>query len=218
MAYQYITSRNARNYTYGREGNSIKYIVLHHWGERGQTFDGILKWFCDTPDCSTSAHYVVEENKVACIVDLSNTAWHAGIWAYNLQSIGIECRPEATEGDYRTVAELVAKIWKAYGKLPIIRHRDVPNVYTSCPGIWNVQKLVNLAEEYYKDEKVTKVNKANVPIQTVSPWAKPSWQQAKAMGICDGTRPLDNITRQETVAIVMSAFNILKNSQDKKES
>lgn len=208
MAYQYITNRNARAFTKGREGKKIKYIVIHHWGAKGQTFDGVMKWFCDNPSCPTSAHYVVEAGKVACIVDLANTAWHAGNWAYNTQSIGIECRPEATDGDYNTVAELIAKIWKRYGKLPLIRHKDVPQVYTACPGDYDIKRLTALAEQYY-NSNVTAVNPAQVPnIQKPSEWAKEAWQQAKSIGLCDGTRPKDKCTREEVVAMMMTLFNM----------
>lgn len=139
--YEYITEHNALNYTEGRGGHHPELIVIHHWGALGQTFEGVLNWFCANPACQTSAHYVAEEGKVACIVDPENTAWHAGRWDYNLKTIGIECRPEATPGDYLTVAELIANLWSTYGVLPLIGHRDVPSVPTGCPGIWNVAKL-----------------------------------------------------------------------------
>lgn len=218
MAYEYITTHNALRFTRGRQGEKIKYIVLHHWGSKGQTFNGIIDWFCKNTACQTSAHYVVEEGKVACIVDLDDTAWHAGNWAYNLMSIGIECRPEAINGDYETVAELIAKIWKHYGKLPIIRHKDVPGVKTACPGNWNINRLLTLVEKYYSNNDTKPIDKSNVPnIQKPSEWAKESWQQAKVIGICDGSRPLDKVTRQETVAMIMNSFNILHKQIDDKK-
>lgn len=201
VGYEYITKYNARNFTSGRQGNSIKYIVIHHWGARGQKFDGIINWFCNNPSCNNSAHYVVEDGKVACVVDLKNTAWHAGNWTYNLQSIGIECRPEATDGDYETIGELVAKIWKHYGKLPLIRHRDVPQARTACPGVYNMERIKQIAEKYYNKSEVSPVNLANVPREEPSEWAKESWQKMKSIGIMDGTRPKDTLTRQEMAVI-----------------
>lgn len=145
MAYEYITKYDSLNFTRGREGNKPQYIVIHHWGIDGQSFWGVVNWLCRQGGGS-SAHYVVEAGKVACIVDPDDTAWHAGNWWYNLRSIGIECRPEMTDGDLATVAELIREIWKVYGKLPIIGHKDI--VATACPGRYyaKLSTLKSMAE------------------------------------------------------------------------
>lgn len=187
--YQYITEHDAINYFKGREGERPKIIVIHHWGKLGQSFDNVISWFCDNPNCETSAHYVVEAGKVACIVDLDDTAYHAGDWDYNLKSIGIECRPEATDADYATVAELVADLWETYGKLPLIGHRDVPNVPTGCPGIWDVKRLQTMAEKLYNSD-------------SPSEWAKEAWNWAKKTGITDGTSPKKIATREEVITML----------------
>lgn len=131
MSYEYITKYDSPNYTAGRQGNKISEIVIHHWGADGQSFNTVVNWLCRA-NGNSSAHYIVEANKVACIVDCANTAWHAGNFAHNLKSIGIECRPEMSAGDLETVCELVADIYKVYGVLPIIGHKDVSA--TACPG------------------------------------------------------------------------------------
>ena len=105
-AYEYITkftspNQNARN-------SKVKSITIHHWGSRGQKFDNVVNWLCQKR-AGTSAHYVVEAGKVACIVDPDRRAWHAGNSRGNHESIGIECRPEATEGDYRSEERRVGK-------------------------------------------------------------------------------------------------------------
>ena len=139
-AYTYITkytspNQNARN-------SRIKSITIHHWGSRGQKFDNVVHWLCQKR-AGTSAHYVVEAGKVACIVDPDRRAWHAGNSRGNHESIGIECRPEATEGDYATVAALIADLRAVYGNIPLKRHRDW--TATACPGVWDIQKLDRLA-------------------------------------------------------------------------
>ena len=139
-AYEYITkftspNQNARN-------SRIKSITIHHWGSRGQKFDNVVHWLCQKR-AGTSAHYVVEAGKVACIVDPDRRAWHAGNSRGNHESIGIECRPEATDGDYATVAALIADLRAVYGNLPLKRHRDW--TATACPGVWDIQKLDRLA-------------------------------------------------------------------------
>ena len=139
-AYTYITkftspNQNARN-------SKVKSITIHHWGSRGQKFDNVVNWLCQKR-AGTSAHYVVEAGKVACIVDPDRRAWHAGNSRGNHESIGIECRPEATEGDYATVAALVADLRAVYGNIPLKRHKDWTS--TACPGVWDIGKIDRLA-------------------------------------------------------------------------
>ena len=139
-AYTYITkftspNQNARN-------SKVKSITIHHWGARGQKFDNVVNWLCQKR-AGTSAHYVVEAGKVACIVDPDRRAWHAGNSRGNHESIGIECRPEATEGDYATVAALVADLRAVYGNIPLKRHKDWTS--TACPGVWDIGKIDRLA-------------------------------------------------------------------------
>ena len=139
-AYTYITkftspNQNARN-------SKVKSLTIHHWGSRGQKFDNVVNWLCQKR-AGTSAHYVVEAGKVACIVDPDRRAWHAGNSRGNHESIGIECRPEATEGDYATVAALVADLRAVYGNIPLKRHKDWTS--TACPGVWDIAKIDRLA-------------------------------------------------------------------------
>ena len=131
MSYEYITKYDSPNYTEGRQGNKISEIVIHHWGIDGQSFNGVVNWLC-RKNGNSSAHYVIEGGKVACLVDCADTAWHAGNFAHNLKSIGIECRPEMSAQDLETVCELVADLYEVYGVLPIVGHKDVSA--TSCPG------------------------------------------------------------------------------------
>lgn len=165
MAFEFITQYNSPNYTEGRNGNTPKYIVVHHWGADGQSFMGVVNWLCRNGGGS-SAHYVLEDGRVACIVDPEDTAWHAGNWDYNLVSIGIECRPEMTAGDLRTLAELIAEIWKVYGKLPIIGHKDI--VATACPGRYyaKLEYIKELAESSNGDNVQTVAEERPTPTST----------------------------------------------------
>lgn len=179
MSYEYITKYDSPNYGYPTTAplsertignNKPKEIVIHHWGEDGQSFEGVVNWLCN-PKSKVSAHYVVEAGKVACIVDCKNPAWHSGNKTHNLKSIGIECRPEATEADYETVAELVSGLWKVYGKIPLIRHKDI--VATSCPGRWDISKITSMAEKIYSGKtegaakEPTKPSTSNKTISSV---------------------------------------------------
>lgn len=121
----------------------IESITIHHWGNFGQTHYGVVDFFVNR-NPNTSAHFVVSDGLIHCLVSPANAAWAAGNAYGNATSIHIECRPEATDGDYRTVAWLVAFLRKNYGEnLPLIRHSQWSP--TACPGQWDLTRLDKLA-------------------------------------------------------------------------
>ena len=127
-----ITSWNAASFTEAnRTIADIDTIVIHHWGADGQNFDDVCRFFQGGP--GTSAHYVVEAGKCAQLVEIKDIAWHAGNWEANARSIGIECRPEMSDADFETLAQVIADIETYYGKSFYIHgHKDYYN--TACPG------------------------------------------------------------------------------------
>jgi cell wall hydrolase/autolysin len=46
--------------------------------------------------------------------------------------------------------------------------------------------------------------------QEPSTWAKETWEKATELGLIDGTRPKDNITRQEVAAVAVRLYEMLK--------
>jgi hypothetical protein len=108
----------------------------------GQQFDTVRDFLC-TNNTPTSAHYVAQEGLVACIVSPDNCAFHAGNAEGNTFSVGIECRPEATDGDYQTVGELVAFIRGIYGDVPLYPHNHWFS--TACPGAWDLNRIDQIA-------------------------------------------------------------------------
>lgn len=155
--YEYITKYDSPNFGFprGAKGqNKPERIIIHHWGADGYSFQGIINGMMN-PN-GVSAHFIVEGGKVACMVDWNNAAWHAGSKYWNTHSIGIECRPEMSEADMQTVAEVIAMLWKEYGKLPLIGHKDVAP--TACPGRWygQLDTLTKMAEAIYNGSKPVK--------------------------------------------------------------
>lgn len=148
MSYEYITKYDSPTYTSGRP-YGIKYIVIHWWNnpDKHPTFEGDIKYLCNS-DHGTSAHYVVESGRVACIVDPDDRAWHAGDGVGcrskgNDMGIGLECNPRQSDGDYLTVAQLIRDLRAEYGDLPLIRHRDCSA--TQCPGTYDLDRLDRLS-------------------------------------------------------------------------
>lgn len=145
MAYRLQTQYNSKNFTPAAQVPAvfgmprvIAGITIHHWGSFGQQFDAVRNWLC-TNNVPSSAHYIVQDGLIATIVAPQDAAWHAGTARGNATTIGIECRPEASDGDYATVAALIAELRQSYGELPLYRHSDwIP---TACPGIWDLARL-----------------------------------------------------------------------------
>lgn len=174
MAFEFITQYDSVSYTPGREGHSIKRIVIHHWGDDGQSFMGVVNWLCRNGS-ESSAHYVLEDGRVACIVNPEDTAWHAGNWNANLESIGIECRPEMTDGDLRTLAELISILWETYGYLPLCGHCDIKP--TACPGRY--YPMLGHIEELAKGSSAEVLPEPSVPTPTPSSVTKSVDELAK---------------------------------------
>lgn len=151
----HIDFRQCWNYSQGREGLSPDRIVIHHWGADGQSHDGVVAFFTRGPGSGTSAHYVVSAGRITQICHDYDTAYHAGNWQINLRSIGIECRPEATEDDVRTVAELVRRIRSEWGPLPLSVHSDY--YPTACPGRYHnlIDRINQLSQEEETDMQLT---------------------------------------------------------------
>lgn len=120
------------NYSSGRPYGDVDSITIHHWGVDGQSHQNVVNYLC-REDGNSSAHYVASAGRVTQLVHDYDRAWHAGPGG-NPRSIGIECRPEMTEGDVATVVGLIQAIRAEHGPLPIVGHRDWMS--TDCPGRW----------------------------------------------------------------------------------
>lgn len=155
MTYQYITEHNSPNFTpsasvkkvYGMP-RTIQSITIHWWGDPNQkpTFGGTVAYLCRKGGTS-SAHEVIEAGRVAPIVNHADAAWHAGNATGNATSIGLELNPRCSNEDYETAGERIADLWKHYGKLPLIPHKDWKA--TQCPGNYDLGRLRKIAEKYY---------------------------------------------------------------------
>lgn len=136
-----FTSRNQTpgtdaNAVWGQGARSVQGICIHHWGSKGQTFEGVESYLCVNTK-PTSAHFVAQSGLVSCIVSPWNCAYAQGhAWA-NSHLVSIECRPEMTPGDLQTVAQLVRDLRHQFGDLPLSMHQAWQS--TACPGDYVAQ-------------------------------------------------------------------------------
>lgn len=164
-----IINKPTPHFTKGREGNKISKIIMH-WIGQG-TPQGAIDWF-NNPKSKVSAHYLIDGTNIYQFVKDEDTAWHAGDWGVNLESIGIEHyatkEHPANEETYLTSIELVKGLCSKYN-IPIddkhiLKHSNI--VSTSCPGTLDVARIiaeskvvVNVCEEIEKDRDYQKSEK-----------------------------------------------------------
>lgn len=105
-----------KHFTKGRGGSRIQHIVIHYNAAGGTTED-LWSWWQTR---AASAHYQVESSgRIGQLVWDRDTAWHAGNWAENCRSIGVEHanRKDGTisEACLDNGAHLVAALCRLYG-------------------------------------------------------------------------------------------------------
>lgn len=135
--------RKISNYNYSsRNGNSIKYIVLHYTGNKGDTAKNNVDYFYGG-DRNASAHYFVDDNSIWQSVEESNSAWAVGdgkgsYGITNQNSISIEmcCNSSGviSEKTETNALELVKYLMSKYNISisNIVRHYDASRKI--CPN------------------------------------------------------------------------------------
>ncbi|MES1246414.1 MAG: N-acetylmuramoyl-L-alanine amidase [Actinomycetota bacterium] len=126
---------SSENFTIAhRPYTQIHFIVIH---VTEGPFAGTLAWLRD-PKAHASANFVVDRNgHVQELVPLHDIAWHAGNWAVNLHSIGIEnvgytdAAAGFTKAEYIADAKLAAVVARRalmpIDRQHIIGHSQVPD-------------------------------------------------------------------------------------------
>lgn len=145
------------NYT---EGNYGILALFPHW--TCGNFDASVSTL-QNPDRQASAHYVIENDKVAQLVSETDSAWHCGNHYYNMRSISYELvgwpgNPPSYD-TLDTCARLMAQASRDYlnGKRLVLGDNVMLHkwVYaTECPGETDVDWLVIRANFYLDESEV----------------------------------------------------------------
>ena len=129
------------NYS-SRKGNSIKFIVLHYTGNKGDTAKNNVDYFYNG-NRGASAHYFVDDNSIWQSVEEYNSAWSVGdgkgvYGITNRNSISIEmcCNSSGviTEKTENNALELVKYLMSKYNISisNVVRHYDASRKI--CPN------------------------------------------------------------------------------------
>jgi len=226
-----ITRRNSPNMNVGRQGRTPDFIACHI--TESTSLDGAISWLMN-PEAQVSYHFVVARSgQVIQLVDIANTAWsngttnnsdsrdnrHSTIAAVRERrvsanlftiSIGFEGRHSEMQGGLvpaqleagsnliRYIFEEVKRIYNfeiPLSRTNIIGHSEIaPRWKPNCPG-----------RNFPFNEIIRGLN----PPSNIAPWAEEAWKWATENKITDGTRPTDNITRQETMTLLHRLYKFI---------
>jgi hypothetical protein len=134
----------SKHFSSGRQGHKIRYVVVHH-NAGNLTIPGCYSVWQTR---QASAHYQVDAaGRIGQLVWDKDTAWHAGNWVANCESIGIEHADissspwKVSEATLDNGAHLVAAICKYYGLgRPSWGKNVFPHAHfqaTACPASLN---------------------------------------------------------------------------------
>lgn len=187
------------NYTASRLGQKVKYIVIHWIVGNLASADAVFQ-----RKGGVSAHYGLENATRHQYVREDHTAYHAGNWLKNLQSIGIEHSAQpgrpASEATYKNSIELCTYLCKKYGLNPdtqIIPHNSI--VATQCPGTMDLNKI----------KRGVKAGLAVKP-PAPKPAPKPTPKPKPVIRKVTITVPVANVRKQPTTASPLSGSKTLK--------
>lgn len=139
---------------YGHSG-APTHLCIHHWGSDGQKHGNVVDWLRGyTGNRSTSAHEVISAGLVTHMADFSRATWHAGSNKGNGEAVGLECRPEMSDGDWATLVERCVDIERELGSMKYTIHSNYKN--TACPGRYSnkIDELIAAVNEYKASGKV----------------------------------------------------------------
>lgn len=145
------------NYQTGRQGNTIKGIVVHWIVGSLESADATFQ----NPQRIASATYGIGDEEIHQYVKEEDTAYANGNLLSNRTTISIEHEGgpniPITDATYKTSAQLIADICKRYN-IPLNRehikgHKEVSDKATACPGALDIDRLIR--EAGFQQEMVT---------------------------------------------------------------
>lgn len=155
-----VIPANENNFSYGRDGRSIRKITIHHCA--GVMSAESIGYLWQNPNRETSSHYGIGvDGEIGQYVDESNTAWTDSNWESNCTSITIENSNDSTGGEWHvgdaTLNSLIRlcadiSIRNGLGLLVVGENLTWHSMYaaTTCPGDYLRSRMDYIAEEANK--------------------------------------------------------------------
>jgi len=194
-----------------------EFIVVHNTANDSTAMNEIN--YMITNAHKTSFHYAIDDKNIIQGIPDNRNAFHAGDGVNgigNRKGLSIEICYSKSGGEKFDKAEQLAAKFIAY-KLKeygwdiskVKKHQDFSGKY--CPHRtldlgWN--RFLNMVSKEYE-----LLLKGGIEVEdknTPSTWAKEAWEWAKKEKITDGTRPKENITREEVITMLYRFKEVIK--------
>jgi len=177
--------------------NSMQYITLHETGNTAKGADSRAHATYLKGERDVSWHYTVDDTRAVQHLPDSEVGFHAGDRTGNDNSIGIEV---CVNGDgnltraYENTALLCKMLCEKHGipKENIVFHHKWNG--KDCPK--NLRRNIPFSFAHF----------LRLMEDAPSAWAKELWNEAKNLGITDGTRPKDAASREEVACMILRAM------------
>lgn len=185
-----------------------EFIVVHNTANDASAANEVA--YMIRNDNKVSFHYAVDDKEIVQGIPENRNAWHAGDGASgpgNRKGIGIEiCYSKSGGKRFEEAEKLAAKFTayklyeKGWGIDKVKKHQDFSGKY--CP-----HRTLDMGWQRFLDMVKSEIDKlkggATVAEKNVpSSWAKDAWEWAKKEKLLDGTRPKDNLTREEFAVVL----------------
>lgn len=184
------------------------FIVVHNTANDASAANEIA--YMIRNDNQTSFHYAIDDKEIIQGIPENRNAWHAGDGngPGNRDGLAIEICYSKSGGPRFVAAEKLAAVFIAF-KLKekgwdmdrVKKHQDFSGKY--CP-----HRTLDMGWQRFLDMVQVESNKLKggagmtADKNTPSTWAKGAWDWAKKEGWLDGTRPKDNVTREELAVVL----------------
>jgi N-acetylmuramoyl-L-alanine amidase CwlA len=229
MNFKYLPISNKRQIGKTRKYSDIKYLVIHDTGNTTKGSDAKSHYrYLQAATRYGSAHYYLDDKEIIQIIGDSYTAWSIGDkWGYgnnpnrikdalNSNSISIElCINSDIDKAkaYKNLVELTKNLMKKFNisQDRVIRHFDATGKI--CPGSWSTN---NWAKWWQFKEDIKNPIEWKIDLSKDSEFGKENktmnseFEEAKKIGITDGSRPKDPATREEVAMMVLRGIKIAK--------
>lgn len=148
------------NFTYGRDGRSLRKITVHHCA--GVMSAESIGYLWQNPNRECSSHYGIgNDGRIGQYVDESNTAWTDSNWESNCSSATIETSNDSTGGEWHVGDAALNSLIRLCADISIRNNLGylVPgqnltwhSMYaaTTCPGDYLRSKMQYIADEANK--------------------------------------------------------------------
>lgn len=155
-----VIPANEANFTYGRDGRTLRKITIHHMA--GIMSAEACGYLWQNPNRGTSSHYGIGVNgEIGQYVDESNTSWCDSNWESNCTSVTIENSNDSTGGEWHvsdaTLNSLIKlcadiSIRNNLGYLVVGDNLTWHSMYsaTTCPGDYLRSKMQYICDEANK--------------------------------------------------------------------